>query len=701
MRAAWTGGALLLATTFGASLAVALPTAAYADDPVELGSSHVLDRVNALGDRTGEVESAIDALYDATQTDLYIVYVDSFTGAADRTQWADETADLNGLGTNDVLLAVATGDREYQLSVAAQSPLTDTQLTQVETTAIEPALRENDWAGAGIGAATGLQAVLTGGVVTAPQVEPGDPHPSGGSNGWVVFWIVIAVVVVIGLVLFFVLRRRAGGSGAAKKAAAVPIDELRTRAGSALVNTDDAVTTSGQELGFAIAQYGEQATAGFTTALATAKSKLAEAFTLQQKLDDAEPDSDEQRRAWYTGILELCAAANEVLDTQARAFDELRELEKNAPQAIAELQKQGATIEGRIADARRLVEQLATSYTPDTLATIADNPEQAQERLAFAITALGTAQEKITAGETSAAAVGIRGAEEAIDQAGQLLGAVDRLDADLDTARQSLGSTIAELERDLAEARKLQASGDGQAAGFGDTIGSTIGSTEKTLGEVKSHLDSGLVNPLELVQRVEAANQQIDAVLAGVRDAQAQAQRLRAALDQTLLSARSQTQAAQDFISSRRGAVGAEARTRLAEAGRFLGQADAARDVDPNAALAAAQRADQLSAEAIQFARNDVNSFDPAPATGGGGLFGGGGGSGGGGGIAGAVLGGILIDSVLGGGSRGGGSWGGSRGGGGFGGFGGGSGGGGGRRSSAGSFGGSGTRARRGGGGRF
>jgi hypothetical protein len=218
------------------------------------------------------------------------------------------------------------------------------------------------------------------------------------------------------------------------------------------------------------------------------------------------------------------------------------------------------------------------------------------------------------------------------------------------------------------------------------------------VAEVKGHLAAGKINPIELVQRLETANERMDAVLAGVRDAQAQAQRAEAALSQTLLAARSQVSAAEDFITARRGAVGAEARTRLAEAGRLLVHAESSRAADPAGSLAAAQRANALAAEAISMARNDVDGFS---GTGGmGDMFGGGRSArGGGDGSLGAVLGGILIGSILSGGRGGGG--------GGFGGFGGGGFGGGGRRGGGGGFGipggfgGSGTRSRRGGGGRF
>lgn len=676
------------------------PTLAWAEDPVTFGASHIADKVGAVTARSAEVTAALDKLYADTRTDLFVVYVDAFTGVADRQQWADKTADDNGLGTNDVLLAIATGDREYQLSVAPDFALTDAQLREVETVAIEPALRVNDWAGAAIGAANGLRAGITGTAITGPQITPGDATPGQGAGGSVGIILVILIVIgllFVGAVVFFIVRhsRKAALPPAGVPPTglqALPTAELKRRAASALVQTDDAVKSSEQELGFAIAQYGSAATGAFQTALAAAKAQLTEAFTLQQRLDDSEPDSEAQQRDWYAGIIDLCTRANTALDEQTDDFDELRQLEKKAPEAVAAATREVATIEARVTSADAALAALTARYTDNAIATVADNPRQARERIAFAGAALAEANTRLTAGETAPAAVGVRAAEESVDQARLLLDAVDRLGTDLQTATASVASTLAELQADLVTARGLPA--DTAASG---ALPGVIAATEQAISEVTGRLSTARINPLELMQRLEAANTQMDAALQGVRDAVANAQRAQAALNQNLLAARAQVSAAEDFITARRGAVGAEARTRLAEAGRLLVEAESASAVNPDAALAAAARANSLAANAIALARNDVSGFSGGQAAGGlGDVFAGGGGNrgGGGNGMMGAILGGIIINSILGGG-----------GGGGI--FGGGGGGGGGRRGGGGSFGipggfgGAATRSRRGGGGRF
>jgi hypothetical protein len=185
------------------------------------------------------------------------------------------------------------------------------------------------------------------------------------------------------------------------------------------------------------------------------------------------------------------------------------------------------------------------------------------------------------------------------------------------------------------------------------------------------------------------------------RDAEERVRRAAASLDQALLTARSGIAAAGDFISTRRGAVGPEARTRLAEAQRHLDLAVAQGRTDPVGGLREAQLAGALAQEALQRAQSDVAGWGGGgygPGGFGGGYGPGGFGGGYGGGRGGVDLGSLVLGGILFGGGRGAGGYGGSYGGGvGGGSFGGGGGSRGGGRG-PGSFGGSRSRGRSGGG---
>src|SRR5690606_1563990 len=94
------------------------------------------------------------------------------------------------------------------------------------------------------------------------------------------------------------------------------VGDLQQRANILLVRVDDAVRGAEDELGYALAQFGQEKTRDFRNALDEARRGLAEAFGLQQRLDDAFPDTTTQRREWTARIIHLCEKARDALDEQ-------------------------------------------------------------------------------------------------------------------------------------------------------------------------------------------------------------------------------------------------------------------------------------------------------------------------------------------------------------------------------------------------
>ncbi|MEU8760419.1 TPM domain-containing protein [Streptomyces sp. NPDC048659] len=681
---------------------------ARADDPVALSrEGQITDRVGALGDRRPEVVRALDGLYEARRVQLFVVYVRDFSGRQGQ-EWADATAERNGLGRDDVLLAVATHDRRYGYSVDPGSRFTEAQLDDVARTAIEPALRQNDWAGAAIGAANGYTAVLAGQPVPVPSLTPGPADPGAAADGSSSATDLILPVVLVGgagavAAYAYTRRRRKGaprtpppagqGWGAPKEPAGPSLAELDGRARQALVATDDAVRTSTEELGFASAQFGDEAAEPFTAAVRYAEGELTAAFRLRQRLDDAFPEDDATRRSMLEEILRRCADANARLDAESADFDRLRALESDAPRALAAVEAAFREQTGRMGTAEAALAAMRARYTESAAAPVSGDVEQAKDRLVFATSTVNRARQLLDTGDNGAAAVQIRAAEGAVDQAARLIEAVDRRAKELAEAVGGLPGALAETEADLADARGLLAGTAGDVP-TADLRG-RIGRAESVLAEVRAAMDSGRYDPIEALRRIEAADAALDEALEGARERESGTRRARALLDQALLTARSAVGAAGDYVTTHRGAVGAEARTRLAEAGRRLDAAAGLAAGDPQAALAEARRADALARQAQELAERDVRAYGNPDGFGGG--RGGPGGPPGaaGGGLGGAVLGGIILGGLFGGGR-----------GGGPGGFGGGSGGGrgaggGGFGGGPGSFGGGGTRGRLGGGGRF
>ncbi|WP_405801806.1 TPM domain-containing protein [Streptomyces sp. NBC_01506] len=673
---------------------------ARAEDPVTLSrQGQITDKVGALDGRETAVTASLDRLYSDSRIQLFVAYVRDFSGRTAQS-WADATAERNGLGRDDILLAVATHDRQYAYSATTDGPLTETQLADVARTAVEPALRESDWAGAAIAAANGYRAVAAGAPVPTPAVTPGPADPgadiSSNRSGSALVLPVVLVGCAVALAAYAAVKRKRRAStrttpkggqegwGEPGQPPRTALPELDRRAGLALVDTDDAVRTSQEELGFAAAQFGEDAARPFQDAVTYAKGELTAAFRLRQQLDDAFEEDDNTRRRMLNEIIARCTDANSRLDAESADFDALRAMERNAPEALTAAETAFRELTDRTATAAATLAAMRERYAESAAAPVGGAVEQADDLSVFATSNLDDARRSIQSGDNGRAAVHVRAAESAIGQATTLADSVERRALELAEAAGKLPGALTETQTDLADARGLL-EGTAEGTSTADLQG-RIARAETVVADVRREQDAGLYDPIDALRRVEEADAVLDEALAGARAREEGGRRASALLDRALLGARSAIGAAGDYIATHRGAVGSEARTRLTEAQRRLEQAGTLTELgDAPGALAEAQHADGLARQAQSLAEQDVRSF--------GNRSGPGGVTGAGSGLGGAVLGGIILGGLFGGG-------GGHGGGGGFGGgFGGGHGGG--RGAGPGSFGGGGTRGRMGGGGRF
>ncbi|MGF6821485.1 putative nucleic acid-binding Zn-ribbon protein [Microbacterium sp. ZKA21] len=609
---------------------------AAATSPVALDAGFVTDDAGVLSSSELDAANArLTTLSEAGSGDLYVVLVDEFTNPSDSLGWADQTAIDNGLGADQYLLAIAVDSRQYALSVDDAAALSDGQIDTINQ-AVEDRLRADDWDGAVIAAA--------------------DAFPGPSNAGWILLFVLIAAAVIV-LIIWLVVRSRKKARGA-QPAVADPNDpfssmsdaDLERQAGRALVEADDAITSSREELGFAVAQFGDDSTAPFTQVVDAAKEKVAQAFALKQQLDDENEDTAEQRRTWHIQIIQLCAAADELLDDNIESFEELRKVEAEAPAALQRVQVRRNEAQSAISALPGALAGLATTYAAGALSTVAENPVQAAERLALADTEISEATTLLAEGRTGEAAFSIRTAEQAVAQAEQLALAVTTLGSDLAAIQEQAKALIADLEADLAAAA--------QAPDPHGTVAPLLAGTRTRVDEATAAMNSANRDPQRIVDTLTEANTRIDAALAQMRDAAEQTQRAARSLQQRLLQAQAQISAATDFIATRRGAIGATARTRLAEADAAYREALAVQATDPAVALERANRAYSLATEAISSAEGEVQSWTP------GNPFDTGYGTGYGGnrsqnsGIGGDILGGILGGLFAGGGGGGGGgSW--------------------------------------------
>jgi serine/threonine-protein kinase len=107
------------------------------------------------------VEGALSTLYTTRNVHLWVTFVNDFSGLTP-FRWAEDTMRANGFSDTDGLLAIATANRTFafRVPVAMANGSMGTRINGelIRKDRIAPAVRNDEWARAAVGAANGLEA---------------------------------------------------------------------------------------------------------------------------------------------------------------------------------------------------------------------------------------------------------------------------------------------------------------------------------------------------------------------------------------------------------------------------------------------------------------------------------------------------------------------------------------------------------------
>ena len=406
--------------------------------------------------------------------------------------------------------------------------------------------------------------------------------------------------------MLFGKRRKQAASGGtpgnqATGPAAMTVEQLRTQAGSALVQADDTVRAAAEELSYAQAQFGLSATDAFTAALDSARKHLSRCFELRKILDDDIPETEPQQRQMYTEILQHCSEAVGEIRAQEEAFNKRRGIEANLPTSIAESTQRADETEQAIVMAETILVTLSAAYPASSLTSVSQAPEQARRLLAAGRTALDQARASVEASQEATAVEQVRIAQGSIAQAGQLAAQVTGARERLQSAAKDLEAAIASISSDLVDAKRLE--GAVPAA----TLAPLVADAEAAVAEGRQASGANPSgDPLAALDHLARAEAAIDAALAPAREREENDSRARASLGSRLARLNSQVESVTSYITTYRGAVGPSARTALSEAARHATAATTVQTTDPVAALAEVAAAEPLVAQAQALAEADV-----------------------------------------------------------------------------------------------
>jgi hypothetical protein len=296
--------------------------AAHAETPPELDQGYVTDLSDVLDDaEEAQLEQQLGELASAEgRPELFVVLVPDFENPGNALTWADETALRSNLAPDQYLLAIATDGRSLAISAeygddgVAAGPLSESRVLDIEDELGAEYLADDDWVG-GIG-------------YVADEFDE-VPWP---------WWVWVLGLAGLALIIFLVarlvifLRRRA-----ALAAELRTLEGQKKRAAHLLVQTDEAVRTSEQELGFVTAEFGEETTTEFAAVLTECRGRLQEAFQLLERLQDAQEDSPDDTRSWTDAIIRLCGQVDDDLEGRYRVLASLRALADGAADTLTRL----------------------------------------------------------------------------------------------------------------------------------------------------------------------------------------------------------------------------------------------------------------------------------------------------------------------------------------------------------------------------
>lgn len=554
----------------------------------------VTDLTGALEEDRGRIEQVIAEVDREAGVQLWVLFVPT-TGELSPADYSADVAAENGLGVDDALLLVALEDRTDQIWLSdGLDEISDAELDQIIGEVLEPRLAAGDYGDAVIATARALGQAAAG--VPVPGGDGGEPVASGGLSLGTILAIG-AVLVGVWILFGWFRSRRAAGAAAAEQTRQLA-DRAR-EANRLLVAADEGVRDMSQEVGFAEAQFDAAELEPTRSALAAAKEDLAAAFAVRQRLDDGTPEDPPTRRQLLDEIVTRASRALDSLTAERERLARLRDVERRAPEILAELGPRLDRLRARSTETRTRLESL-DAVAGGSLVPVAGNVSESDKRIADARRSLEAGQAALAGDDRGASGRSARRADAAASEAEALLNAVDELTRTIEDVRTRIDAARHEAETSIAAARAASPSG----------ADDRLAEAERLVESARSSLDGPDPDPVAAFESLVRANALADELAAAARaEAERRAREVtgaRSAVD----AAAARVAQAEAFVGSRHRGIGRVPRTRLAAARQALDQAQALVDSDPRAAAELARRASAAAEEAYRAAAGEFDAFD-------------------------------------------------------------------------------------------
>ena len=577
----------LIAVLTAILLALGLP--ALAASPMSISDS-VTDPDGWLSsaDRS-TIESATSRAASSGKP-VKVVVVANFSGT-DAESWCQQTVERSSL-TNGTVVYVIAYDQRRDAACSFNGPSSSS--LQAAVRASEKQLTPNPLTSSAV--ANGVNAFVntllngtsnSGSSSTNPSYSsnPGatndDVRPLVGMS--VMFLLLVGGVIAIAI---GVARSSRRNRLAAQQAAQVDAESAARAAQEAnrqLLSADEQVRTATDELNYARAQFGLNSTDEFARAIEAGKAAVSRGFSAQAQMNSATAPAEQLRLA--TAIMRDLGANMNPLSTIQASFATKRAEQASLPERIAEARERLAEELTDLERAKSELSSISTLYPAQMLASLQDNPEQAEALLTSARSALDTAEASAPtdrAHATSALDTALR----ALTMANHQTDAIFSAKSDLDAIRDRLVAAISSISSDITDVNELNT----DPAVFNPLVADA----HAAIAEAQAAL-ANTGDPLAALEHLRMSEATLDAALEPLRTKEEAYEKARTAAEAQISLADSAVSQAERYVQGRRGAIDLELRSTLNNAETALSTARRSLEDDPEAASTHAMNARALA----------------------------------------------------------------------------------------------------------
>ena len=521
---------------------------------------------------------------------IKVVVVANFSGT-DAESWCQQTVQRSSL-TNGTVVYVIAYDQRRDAACSFNGPSSSS--LQGAVRASEKQLTPNPLTSSAV--ANGVNAFVntlvsgtsnsgSSSTNSSYSSNPGATDDDGSSLLGPLFMFLILVGGVTAIAIG-VARSSRRNRLAALQAAQVDAESAARAAQEAnrqLLSADEQVRTATDELNYARAQFGLNSTDEFARAIEAGKAAVSRGFSAQAQMNSATAPAEQLRLA--NAIMQDLGANMNPLSAIQASFATKRAEQASLPERIAEARERLAEELTDLERAKSELASISTLYPAQMLASLQDNPEQAEALLTSARSALDTAEASAPTDRARAASA-LDTALRALTMANHQTDAIFSAKSDLDAIRDRLVAAISSISSDITDVNELNTDPT--------VFNPLVADAHAAIAEAQAAL-ANTGDPLAALEHLRMSEATLDAALEPLRTKEEAYEKARKAAEAQISLADSAVSQAERYVQGRRGAIDLELRSTLNNAETALSTARRSLDDDPEAASTHAMNARALA----------------------------------------------------------------------------------------------------------